>query len=193
MLDERFVLLGALIGSLGSISYLVATIQGRARPNRVTFFFWALAPLIAFVAELAEGVRIQSVMTLMVGLSPLAIFIASFVNRQSEWRLTRFDVGCGVLALAGIALWSLTREGTLAILFSIAADGFAAIPTILKSYSVDVCVLRVPRLHPRRYAPDLRSCQRNSRSAISGAAPHRGRGRRLRLETAKCTGGCAFL
>ena len=135
MLDERFVLLGALIGSLGSISYLVATIQGRARPNRVTFFFWALAPLIAFVAELAEGVRIQSVMTLMVGLSPLAIFIASFVNRQSEWRLTRFDVGCGVLALAGIALWSLTREGTLAILFSIAADGFAAIPTILKSYT----------------------------------------------------------
>src|SRR5881409_3221800 len=99
MLDECFVLLGAAIGSLGFLSYMIATITGRARPNRVTFFFWALAPLIAFAAELTEGVRIQSIMTLMVGVSPLAIFLASFVNPKSEWRLTRFDVGCGVLAL----------------------------------------------------------------------------------------------
>jgi hypothetical protein len=135
VLDERFVLLGAAIGSLGSLTYLIATIRGRARPNRVTFFFWALAPLIAFAAELTEGVRIQSIMTLMVGVSPLAIFLASFVNPESDWRLTRFDVGCGILALVGIGLWALTREGNLAILFSIAADAFAAIPTIVKSYS----------------------------------------------------------
>ena len=134
MLDERFVFLGAAIGSLGSLSYLIATISGRARPNRVTFFFWALAPLIAFAAELTEGVRIQAIMTLLVGLSPLAIFLASFVNPKAEWRLTRFDVGCGALALAGTVLWMLTRSGNLAILFSIAADGFAAIPTIVKSY-----------------------------------------------------------
>jgi hypothetical protein len=135
VLDERFVLLGAAIGSLGSLSYLIATIRGRARPNRVTFFFWAFAPLIAFAAELAEGVRIQSIMTLMVGVSPLAIFLASFVNPRSDWRLTRFDVGCGILALGGLALWAFTREGNLAIVFSIAADAFAAIPTIVKSYS----------------------------------------------------------
>ncbi len=135
MLDERFVFLGAALGSLGSLSYLIATIKGRARPNRITFFFWALAPLIAFTAELTEGVRIQSIMTLMVGLSPLAIFLASFVNPKSEWRLTRFDVGCGVLALVGTMLWALTRSGNLAILFSIAADGFAAIPTVVKSYN----------------------------------------------------------
>ena len=134
MLDERFVFVGAAIGSLGSLSYLIATVRGRARPNRVTFFFWALAPLIAFAAELAEGVRIQSIMTLLVGLSPLAIFLASFVNPKAEWRLTRFDIGCGVLALLGTVLWAFTRSGNLAILFSIAADGFAAIPTIVKSY-----------------------------------------------------------
>jgi hypothetical protein len=135
VLDEHFVFLGAAIGSLGSLSYLTATIRGYARPNRVTFFFWALAPLIAFAAELTEGVRIQSIMTLLVGVSPLAIFLASFVNPKSEWRLTRFDLACGVLAFGGTILWALTRSGNLAILFSIAADGFAAIPTIAKSYS----------------------------------------------------------
>ena len=134
MLDERFVFVGAAIGSLGSLSYLLATVRGRARPNRVTFFFWALAPLIAFAAELAEGVRIQSIMTLMVGVSPLAIFLTSFVNKEAAWRLTRFDVGCGVLALIGTLMWAATREGNVAILFSIAADGFAAIPTIVKAY-----------------------------------------------------------
>lgn len=34
----------------------------------------------------------------------------------------------------GLVVWKITGEGNLAILFSILADGFAAIPTVIKSY-----------------------------------------------------------
>jgi hypothetical protein len=55
MLDSHFVILGAILNVIGGLSYLIDTIKGKAKPNRVTWFLWALAPLIAFTAELKQG------------------------------------------------------------------------------------------------------------------------------------------
>lgn len=134
MIDERFMFVAVLISFLGSASYLIETIKGRVRPNRVTWALWALAPLIAFVAEIKQGVGLVSLMTFMVGFGPLLIFFASFVNKKAEWKITRFDVICGALSLGGLALWGLTRVGNIAILFAILADALAAIPTLVKAY-----------------------------------------------------------
>ena len=134
MLDERFVLLGVAFNIYGGLSYLISTVKGRTKPNRVTWFFWAVAPLLAFAAELSKGVGWQSLMTFMVGFSPLLIFIASFVNKKSYWRLNKFDYFYGSLSLLGIILWRITGEGNLAILLAILADGFAGLPTIVKAY-----------------------------------------------------------
>lgn len=135
MLNENFVIVGFVIGLLGTLKYLIETIQGRVKPNRVTFFLWALAPLIAFFAEIKQGVGIQSLMTFGVGFSPLLIFIASFLNKKAEWKLGWFDFTCGALSLIGLFLWWVTRVGDVAITFSIIADGLAALPTIVKTYS----------------------------------------------------------
>ena len=47
MLDVHFVYLGAAIGAIGQVGYVVDTIRGRTQPNRVTWLLWALAPLLA--------------------------------------------------------------------------------------------------------------------------------------------------
>ncbi len=134
MLNPNFVLVGILIGAIGSLSYIVDTVRGRVRPNRVSFFMWSIAPLIAFAAEAKQGVGIQSLMTFSVGFFPLTIFIASFVNKKAEWKLTRFDLACGFLSLVGLTLWIITKVGNVAIFFSILADGLAAIPTLVKAF-----------------------------------------------------------
>lgn len=134
MINENFVYVGFIIGFLGGLSYLVDTLRGRVKPNRVSWFLWAVAPLIAFFAELKQGVGIQALMTFSVGFNPLLIFIASFVNKKSQWKLTRFDISCGILSVFGILLWYLSKNADVAIFFSILADGLAALPTIVKSY-----------------------------------------------------------
>lgn len=83
MLDERFVYLGFALVFFGGLSYLIDTVRGKNKPNRVTWFFWAVAPLIAFAAEIQKGVGLRSLMTFSAGFSPLLIFIASFVNKKS--------------------------------------------------------------------------------------------------------------
>lgn len=134
MLNENFVIVGIVIAAIGSLSYLIGTIKGKVKPNKVTFFVWALAPLIAFVAEIKQGVGIQSLMTFWIGFAPLIILIASFVNKKAEWKLGSFDFICGGLAVIGLILWYVTKVGNAAIAFSMLADGLAALPTIVKSY-----------------------------------------------------------
>ncbi len=135
MLNENFVIVGIVIAAIGSLNYLIGTVKGKVKPNRVTFFLWALAPLIAFIAEIKQGVGIQSLMTFSVGFSPLIILIASFLNKKAEWKLGSFDFICGGLSLIGLILWYVTKVGNLAIAFSMLADGLAALPTISKSYT----------------------------------------------------------
>ncbi len=134
MINENFVWLGLAIMMAGTYSYLAATLVGRARPNRVTFLIWAAAPLIAFVAELNEGVGLRSVMTFSVGLGPLLILIASFVNKKSYWKVTRFDLVCGAFAAAALVLWQITGDGNVAIALALLADFLAALPTLVKSW-----------------------------------------------------------
>ncbi|HHY87394.1 MAG TPA: hypothetical protein GYA06_00545 [Chloroflexi bacterium] len=134
MLPEFFVIIGTLIGAAGSVAYLIDTLKGKVKPNRVSFLLWSLAPIIAFFAQIQQGVGLESMMTLSTGVLPLTVFCASFFNKQSVWKLTRFDLLCGALSLVGLALWQITRVGNIAILFSIIADGFAAIPTLIKAY-----------------------------------------------------------
>jgi hypothetical protein len=134
MIDERFIYVGVILNFIGGVGYLIDTLKGKTKPNKVTWFFWALAPLIAFAAQIQQGVGLSAWMTFSVGFSPLLIFIASFINKQSEWKLTKFDLICGALALCGLILWSLTRVGNLAIIFSILADLLAATPTFLKAW-----------------------------------------------------------
>ena len=135
MLDQNFVIVGAIIAAAGSLSYLVDTLKGKVKPNRVSFLLWSLAPLIAFFAEVKQGVGIQALMTFIVGFLPLNIFIASFVNKKAVWNLTGFDLMCGALSIIGLVLWFITKSGNIAIIFSILADGLAAMPTIVKSFN----------------------------------------------------------
>jgi hypothetical protein len=126
VIDSRFAILAALIILMGNGAYAVDTVRGKTQPNRVSWMLWALAPMIAFAAEVAQGVGLNAVLTLAA--------LASFLDPKAYARVTSFDVGCGVLSLAALGAWAVTGRGNVAILLSVLADFLAAIPTIRKAY-----------------------------------------------------------
>ncbi len=134
MIDKNFVIVGALIGAIGSAAYIIDILKGKIKPNRVSFLLWSIAPLIAFAAQIKQGVGLESLMTFSTGFLPLITLAASFVNKKAEWKVTKFDLLCGVFSIIGLVLWLVTKVGNIAIFFSILADGFAAVPTVIKSY-----------------------------------------------------------
>jgi hypothetical protein len=134
MLNQNFVIIGTLLGAAGAVAYLWDTIKGKVKPNRVSFLLWSIAPMIAFAAQIKQEVGLESLMTFSTGFLPLLTFIASFTNKNAEWKLTKFDLICGFLSLAGLIFWLITKVGNVAIFFSIVADGLAALPTLVKAY-----------------------------------------------------------
>ncbi|MCL4367530.1 hypothetical protein M1563_05180 [Patescibacteria group bacterium] len=136
MIDEHFTILGSILVAIGGLSYLIDTVKGRVKPNKVSFLLWSFAPLIAFAAQIKEGVSfLLALITFVAGIEPLMIFIASFFNKKAAWQLRSFDLACGAVSLLGLVLWQITQTGYIAIILSIVADGMASLPTIIKSFT----------------------------------------------------------
>jgi hypothetical protein len=134
MISEKFIYIGALFNLMGSSTYAVSTVRGHTKPNRVSWFVWSLAAFVAFSAQVSQGVGLRSLTTFMVGFGPLVIFLVSFVNRKSYWRVTKFDLACGGFSLLALVLWQVTGIGNVAIALSIAADVLATVPTLRKGF-----------------------------------------------------------
>jgi hypothetical protein len=134
MVREQILWIVPILSLIGSGRYILAVVRGKAKPNRVTWLLWALAPLIAFAAEIKEGVGLPAIVTFMAGFGPSLIVITSFLHKKSVWKITRFDIICGMLSLLGLGLWLITRHGNVAIIFSIFADALAGVPTLVKAY-----------------------------------------------------------
>lgn len=132
---QYLVIIGAIVQLIGIYDYIKETLRGNTKPNRVTWLMWSIAPLIATVASLTNGVSGWAVLPVfMSGFGPLLVFIASFVNKNSYWKLEKFDYFCGFLSLLALIFWGITKIADIAIVFAIASDGFAAIPTLIKSW-----------------------------------------------------------
>lgn len=132
---ENIVFLGAAINLAGSSLYIKGTLQGKVKPNRVSFLLWGVAPLIGGAAALSSGVQLAVIPVLFAGIIPLLIFAASFVNKKAYWKLESFDYICGLFSVLALILWAITKEPITAIIFAVIGDGFAAIPTIKKAWN----------------------------------------------------------
>ena len=132
---QYLVFVGAAVGFFfGTLPYIKDTLSGKTKPNRVSWLMWSVAPLIAAAAIITDGVGWAVLPIFMSGFCPALVFISSFFNKNSYWKLEKFDYFCGFLSAMALVFWGITKEPVVAIIFAIVSDGFAAIPTLIKSW-----------------------------------------------------------
>jgi hypothetical protein len=134
MLTSGFIVVAILLRLMAGGRYLISTLRGKAKPSIVSWSVWSLTALIAFCAQICKGGGFEVLVTLAIAIGPLAVIAATFLKGAQSLMLTRLDVCCLSLAIAGIILWIKTKDPLLALLMSIVADIFGSIPTIVKSY-----------------------------------------------------------
>ena len=133
---HSLVIISTLLLLWGGYAYFRDTLAGRTKPNRVSWFLWALAPLVSFSAAFSVDADIwASVRVLVGGVVPGVVFLGSFVNRKSYWKLTWFDWFCGGLSLTALLFWQLASSPLIAVLLATAANTFASIPTFIKAWN----------------------------------------------------------
>ncbi len=130
------VILSAFISIAGASAYIRDTLKGKSKPNRVTWSMWALSPLIGTAAALSANADVwTTVRIFLAGFLPLLVFIASFINPQSYWKLTFFDFLCGTCSILALVAWGVIDSPQLSILLAATGDGFATLPTIRKAWA----------------------------------------------------------
>lgn len=135
MLPQQVVLIGSALIFVGSISYIRDTVRGKNKPNRVTWLMWAISPLIAATISWNSGSSFWAGLPIfMGGFMPLLIFIATFFNQQSYWKLSVFDYICGLCSLLALFFWLFASAPITALLLAILGDIAAGLPTIRKSW-----------------------------------------------------------
>ena len=131
---EYLIIASAVATLLSTSAYIRSMFKGIAKPNRITWLMWAVAPLIAFAAAKSAGVGWAAVPVLIAGLSPFLVLMASFLTKKAYWKLSAIDYACGVLSALALSLWWATRDPSLAIIFAILSDGLATAPTFMKAW-----------------------------------------------------------
>jgi len=132
---EYLVYVAAFASLLATLVYVRSMLRGGAKPNRVSWLMWSIAPFIAAAAALSNGVGLAALPVFMSGLSPFLIFSASFVLRNAHWKLTSSDYVCGLLSALALILWFVTKDPNIAIILAIASDALASVPTLTKAWN----------------------------------------------------------
>ena len=101
----------------------------------VTWFMWMLAPFIGSFLQFQAGASfISTLPVFMAGFCPFLILIAALLKKNTYWKITFFDIVCGMFSFLAMVLWVLTRNTALSVVFVILADVLAAVPTIIKCW-----------------------------------------------------------
>ena len=131
---EYLVFVAASGSLIAAFVYIRSMFKGQTKPNRVTWFMWSVAPFIATAAAVSNGVGLAVIPVFMSGFSPFLVFTASFFNKKAYWKLSSFDYLCGLLSSLALAIWFVTKDPNLAIIFAVVSDALAAVPTLIKAW-----------------------------------------------------------
>ncbi|UXV61905.1 hypothetical protein [Lactococcus cremoris] len=129
------VILGALISLSFTSTYLVASIRGRVKPNKITWLIWGIAPLISTAASLSTGVSWASLPVFMAGFGPILVFTVACFNKDAYWKMGKIDYICGFVSILALVAWYMTKNPNVAILLAILSDALAALPTLIKGWN----------------------------------------------------------
>ena len=126
-------ILAGIIGLLGFLPYMILTIKRKNRPNRASWWIWGILGVITGITYYYSGATSTIWVPICYAVCQIIIAVLSIKYGEGGWN--RLDRLC--LAGAGISLliWQLSNSPLLALLFSLLIDLFAAIPTVIKSYS----------------------------------------------------------
>lgn len=134
-IEHGLIVVSIALSIFGAWAYIRDTVAGRTKPNRVSWFLWALAPMIGAAAAASSGAELSSYSrTLLAGIMPALVFLVSFYNPQSYWKTSWFDAACGITAVAALIAWVLADSPRSAIVLAATADGLASIPTLTKAW-----------------------------------------------------------
>jgi hypothetical protein len=128
-------LAGQLAGILvivAYIPYVLGTVRGTTKPNRATWFIWAVVCTIIAASYWKAGAQNTILVPILNALGTSLIALLSLRYGEGGW--TRLDRACLLASGISLVLWWLTGNPVIALTMNILIDAIGSIPTFVKTY-----------------------------------------------------------
>lgn len=134
-MDHWQATLGVLAGFLSFlcfIPYIVTILLGKTRPNRASWWIWAINGSILASSYYVAGASNTLWLIIFSVIAQYIIAILSFKYGKGGW--TFFDRACLMGASLSLTLWFGLKSPMSAIVLTLLTDLLGALPTLKKSY-----------------------------------------------------------
>lgn len=135
MLSENIIYFAISFNFIGHVLYVLSIIKGHTKPNLISWFFWMLAPFIGVFFQIKAGAGLSALPIFIAGFGSLMVIVSATVSKNGFWRITTFDIYCGLFSALALMFYIFTHNLGISILFAILSDALAAVPTIIKSWN----------------------------------------------------------
>lgn len=129
-----FGILSAFFTLAGAAFYLMSIHKKEINPHLLSWIGWAFITIIGAMAMLDGGSTWSTLFIFSNSLSCISVAVYSFYKKIGTWSTTMYDYVFFGLGILGIILWQIFDAPLVAIILSVLADLFFAIPTIIKTY-----------------------------------------------------------
>ena len=134
MLPENIIFVGVIAGLISVFFYIKNIFFGTTRPNLVSWSLWLLGPFTGVFFQIKAGAGLSVLPVFMAGFGPLLVVIFSIFRKNAYWKISIFDVFCGLFSALTLVLYVLTHNLAISIIFAILSDLLAFIPTYIKGW-----------------------------------------------------------
>lgn len=117
---------------VGSVPYFKDVLFGSARPNRVTWFGWALLAWAPAIIQTMHGADASVAIVYSAAIVVTAVFLLSLYRGVTKF--SALDIACLILGLLVFVIWLFLDAPTIALAVNLIADFLFAIPTIVKTW-----------------------------------------------------------
>lgn len=132
---ENIIFFAIALNLFGHLFYIKSIIRGNTKPNLVSWLIWVMAPFIGVFFQVKAGAGLSVLPIFIAGFGSLITIITAVVVKNAFWKITAFDVYCGLLSLAALVFYVFTHNLSISILFAISSDALAFIPTYKKAWN----------------------------------------------------------
>lgn len=121
-----------IVNFIGYVPYIKGIVEGKVRPQRITWGIWSILTLIAFINQLVNGGGWSSLF--FGSTTALVIVVFALSLRKGVGGGSRFDKLILVTAAVLFVYWAFSKDTYYSTLIAVAIDGIGALPTVVKAY-----------------------------------------------------------
>lgn len=131
-MQQLFSILSGIVFLISYFFYIRSTFKKHTKPQKVSWFIWALADSIIFITLILQKVSNYH-LALAATIGSVFIAILSFWYGTKGW--TRLDVVCLTTSVIGIVLWQIYNNPLIALIILSLTLVIAGIPTIIHAWN----------------------------------------------------------